>query len=71
MALGWLMIAGAIALLSFILILIIGCAGAVFNLSVWLLGRVGVLLIRLVGWIILGIRLGVRWVIDRIRDARL
>lgn len=61
------MIAGVIAVLALILIIVIHGAGAVFNLVVWLLTQIGVLFIRLIGWIIHG----VRRLIDRIRDARL
>ena len=67
MGLAWLMIAGVIAVLALILIIVIHGAGAVFNLVVWLLTQIGVLFIRLIGWIIPG----VRRLIDRIRDARL
>lgn len=67
MGLAWLMIGGLIALVGIVLMIVIYGAGAVFRLVVWLLTQVGVLLIRLVGWIIYGCRR----LIDHIRDARL
>ncbi|MFC2778265.1 MAG: hypothetical protein ACFN4K_09410 [Pauljensenia sp.] len=67
MGLAWLMIAGVIAVLALILIIAMYGLSAIFNLVVWLLTQIGVLFIRLIGWVVYG----VRRLIDRIRDARL
>lgn len=71
MGLAWLMIAGVIAVLALILIIVIYVGGTtvslvisgVFRLLGWLVAGA----IRLGGWIVYG----VRRLIDRIRDARL
>ena len=67
MGLAWLMIAGVIAALALILIIAMYGLSAIFHVAVWLLTQIGVLFIRLIGWIVHG----VRRLIDRIRDARL
>lgn len=67
MGLAWLMIAGVIALVGLILIIAMYGLSAIFHVAVWLLTQIGVLFIRLIGWIVYG----VRRLIDRIRDARL
>ena len=67
MGLAWLMIAGVIAVLALILIIAMYGLSAIFHVAVWLLTQIGVLFIRLLGWIVYW----VRRLIDRIRDARL
>lgn len=71
MGLAWLMIAGVIAVLALILIIVIYVGGTTFSLVVsgvfHLLGWLVAGFIRLIGWIVYG----VRRLIDRIRDARL
>ena len=67
MGLAWLMIAGVIAVLALILIIAMYGLSAIFHVAVWLLTQIGVLFIRLIGWIVYV----VRRLIDRIRDARL
>lgn len=67
MGLAWLLITGVIAVLALILIIAMYGLSAIFNLVVWLLTQIGVLFIRLIGWVVYG----VRRLIDRIRDARL
>lgn len=61
------LITGVIAVLALILIIAMYGLSAIFNLVVWLLTQIGVLFIRLIGWVVYG----VRRLIDRIRDARL
>jgi hypothetical protein len=71
MGLAWLMIAGVIALVGLILIIVIYVGGSAISLAIAgvirLLGWLVAGVIRLAGWIIYGCRR----LIDRIRDARL
>lgn len=67
MGLAWLMIAGLMAVLALMLIIAMYGLSAIFQVTVWLLTQIGVLLIRLIGWIVSG----VRRLIDRVRDAQL
>lgn len=67
MGLAWLITAGVIAMLALMLIIAMYGLSAIFQVTVWLLTQIGVLFIRLIGWIVSG----VRRLIDRIRDAQL
>lgn len=65
-SLAWLLIGLAIGLFFVLLSVVIYVAGGVLNLVIWLLGQIGVLLIRFVGWSACRIR----DLVYRIRDTR-
>lgn len=66
MGIAWLGIGLGLFLLGVIVAILIYGVGAIFNVTVWLLGQIGVLFLRFLGLLIRG----GRWVVDRIRDAR-
>lgn len=67
MGIAWLGIGLGLFLLGVIVATLIYGVGTIFNVTVWLLGQIGVLFLRFLRLLIRG----GRWVVDRIRDARL
>lgn len=67
MGIAWLGIGLGLFLLGVIVAILIYGVGTIFNVTVWLLGQIGVLFLRFLRLLIRG----GRWVVDRIRDARL
>lgn len=67
MGIAWLGIGLGLFLLGVIVAILIYGVGTIFNVTVWLLGQIGVLFLRFLRLLIRG----GRWVVDRIHDARL